>query len=389
MSWTRQAADTLAAATADRAPAAAVITADADGTEVVTIGCSPGDGFEIGSITKTLTGILLADTVTNGHVRLDDPVGRWLDAGENGGITLAQLATHTSGLPRLSPSHVAGTPDPYAFLTAEAALHELRISPHPRLPAEHEYSNFGFQILGLALERATGTPFAVLLSQRINTPLAMPHTGVGNAAQAPLLQGHRAGEAVRPWTRHLAGAGGVVTTADDMARYLYACLVPARSPLGPAIELAQQPHHHIDQLRSVGLGWALGPPGYLGYSGGTSGFRSMLGIKTTDQHAAVILANAADARGLAALVKSLLDDDPHTLIGFHRPAPPRPGRGKACRAATAACCPDDRGRCTATAARPGGRAWASSPDASGVSWRGRTPAPNGPQPPARIIPARR
>jgi len=101
----------------------------------------------------------------------------------------------------------------------------------------------------------------------------------------------------------------VVTTANDMAEYLYACLMPARSPLGPAIEIAQRPHHHIDQLRSVGLGWALGPPGFLGYSGGTSGFRSMLGIKTPDRHAAAILANAADAPGLAAVVKSLLDDD--------------------------------------------------------------------------------
>jgi CubicO group peptidase (beta-lactamase class C family) len=311
MSWSRGAARTLAAATADRAPAAAVITADLEGVEVVTIGCSPDDGFEIGSITKTMTGILLADAVVYGRVRLTDPIGGWLDAGENGDITLMQLATHTSGLPRLSPSHVSGAPDPYAFLTAETAGHELRISPRRQSPAEHEYSNFGFQILGLALERATGTPFAMLLSQQLYAPLAMPCTGVGNVAGVPLLPGHRAGKAVTPWTHHLAGAGGVVTTVNDMAKYLYACLMPARSPLGLAIELAQRPHHHIDQLRSVGLGWALGPPGFLGYSGGTSGFRSMLGIKTPDQHAAAILANAADAQGLAALVKSLLDDD-HT-----------------------------------------------------------------------------
>jgi CubicO group peptidase (beta-lactamase class C family) len=204
---------------------------------------------------------------------------------------------------------VSGTPDPYAFLTAETALHELRISPRQPPPAEHEYSNFGFQILGLALERATSTPFAVLLSQQLSSPLAMTCTGVSDAAAVPLLAGHRAGEAVTPWTHHLAGAGGVVTTANDMAKYLYACLMPARSPLGRAIELAQRSHHHIDQLRAVGLGWALGPPGFLGYSGGTHGFRSMLGIKTADQHAAAILANAADTPGLAALVKAALDGD--------------------------------------------------------------------------------
>jgi serine-type D-Ala-D-Ala carboxypeptidase/endopeptidase len=306
MSWTARAARTLAAAVADRAPAIAVIAADPDSTEIVTVGCAPDDGFEIGSITKTMTGILLADAVTNGSVRLTGPIGPWLDAGQNGDITLKELATHTSGLPRLSPSHVPGVPDPYAFLTEETVQRELRISP--RGPAEHEYSNFGFQVLGLALERATGTPFTVLLSRHLCTPLAMPGTGVGATAQAMLLRGHRAGKAVRPWTHHLTGAGGVVTTAQDMAKYVHACLTPAQGPLGPAVELAQRPHHHIDRLRSAGLGWALGPPGYLGYSGGTSGFRSMLGIKTADHHAAAILANAADARGLPAAVRSLLDD---------------------------------------------------------------------------------
>jgi len=300
----------LATAVTDRAPATAVIVAGAEGTEIVTVGCAPDDGFEIGSITKTMTGILLADAVTNGHVRLADPIGLWLDAGENGDITLKELATHTSGLPRLSPSHVSGMPDPYAFLTGETVQRELRISPRRLRPAEHEYSNFGFQVLGLALERATGTPFTVLISQHICAPLAMPSTGVGITAQATLLQGHREGKAVGPWTHHLAGAGGVVTTAQDMAKYLYACLTPARGPLGLAVELAQRPHHHIDQRRSAGLGWALGPPGYLGYSGGTSGFRSMLGIKTADHHAAMILANAADTRGLAAAVRSFLDDGP-------------------------------------------------------------------------------
>jgi serine-type D-Ala-D-Ala carboxypeptidase/endopeptidase len=308
MSWTSRAVRTLAAAVADRAPAAAVIAADPGGTEFLTVGCTPDDGFEIGSLTKTMTGLLLADAVVGGRVHLTDPLRRWLDAGPNGDITLGELATHTSGLPRLAPGHLAGAPDPYAFLTADVAEHELRISPRRPRPAEHEYSNFGFQLLGLALERATGTPFATLLRQRVGAPLAMTGTGVGADASAPRLPGHRAGEAVRPWTHHLAGAGGVVTTARDMASYLSACLIPPPGPLGRAMELAQQPHHQIDSLRSVGLGWALGPPGYLGHSGGTSGFRSMLGLKTADRHAAVVLANAADATGLAAVVRSLLDE---------------------------------------------------------------------------------
>jgi CubicO group peptidase (beta-lactamase class C family) len=308
--WTSRVAGTLAAAVTDRAPAVAVIAADVAGTEIVTAGCAPGDGFEIGSLTKTMTGTLLADAVIGGQVSLDDPVGRWLDAGENADITLGELATHTSGLPRLSPSHLTGTADPYAFLTAETAQHELRISPR-RHRSDSEYSNFGFQILGLALERATRTPFDTLLSRRICTPLAMKHTGIDRAGDATSLQGHRAGKPVRPWTHHLHGAGGVVTTAEDMAAYLHACLMAPQGSLGLAIELAQRTHHRIDQLRSAGLGWALGPPGYLGYSGGTSGFRSMLGIKIIDRHAAVVLANEASAPGLAAAVRAVLDDANH------------------------------------------------------------------------------
>lgn len=310
--WTIRAARTLAAAVTDRAPAVAVVTADPDGTEIVTAGCEPGDGFEIGSITKTMTGTLLADAVAGGRVSLDDPVGRWLDAGENADITLGELATHTSGLPRLSPSHLGGAADPYAFLTADAAQHELRISPRPHR-ADHEYSNFGFQVLGLALERATGTPFGTLLSRRLCTPLAMEHTAVDGTS----LQGHRAGKPVRPWTRHLAGAGGVVATAPDMAAYLHACLMAPEGALGPAMELAQRPHHRIDRLRSAGLGWALGPPGYLGHTGGTSGFRSMLGLRIAGRRAAVVLANEAGTPGLAAAVRAVLDTD--TAAGPHRP----------------------------------------------------------------------
>lgn len=309
MAWTSRAAHALAAAAADRAPALAAIAVDPAGAEVVTIGCTPDTGFEIGSITKTMTGVLLADAVTGGWVSLHDPIGRWLDAGLNAGITLGQLATHTSGLPRLSPSHASGAPDPYAFLTAETAQDELRLASRRQPPAEYDYSNFGFQLLGLALERATATPFDTLISQRICAPLAMEHTRIGRTADATRAQGHRAGKPAAAWTHHLAGAGGVVATATDMAAYLRACLMPQQGPLGRAIALAQRPHHHIDRLRSAGLGWALGPPGYLGHDGATNGFRGMLGIKTADRRGAIILANDSTARGIAAAVRSVLDNE--------------------------------------------------------------------------------
>lgn len=311
MSWrvttSRALAHNLRAALPDTA-LVAVATADDDGYSVeLSDGC-PGDGrFEIGSITKTMTGAVLASLVDDGIVGLDDEIGRWLDAGHHADITLMQLATHTSGLPRLSPSHVHGAPDPYEFLTSDVAEEELRRAPWKPRGAEHDYSNFGFQILGLALERADGTAFGELLNHRVFRPLGMACSGIPGDGDGTKIVGHARGKPVSSWSHYLVGAGGIEASAEDMARYLSACLTPPDSAAGWAIRVAQQPHVRIDPLRSMGFGWVLGPPGYLGHDGGTSGFRSMLGIKPAACRAAAVFVNEQDARGLASAVRGSLD----------------------------------------------------------------------------------
>ncbi len=313
MSWNELSGRVLMAGIRPNLPKtalAAVVAADHDGHSVeLSDGCPAGGRFEIGSITKTMTGVVLASLVDDGIVRSDDEIGRWLNAGQNADITLEQLATHTSGLPRVSPSHVHGTPDPYDFLTAEVAEAELRQTPVKSRGVEHDYSNFGFQVLGLVLERAEGLAFGELLQRRIFDPLGMTCSGIPGQGGGTRIQGHVGGGAVGSWSHHLWGAGGVEASADDMARYLSACLKPPESSVGWAIRVAQQPRFDIDPLRSVGFGWALGPPGYLGHDGGTSGFRSMLGIKQTARRAAAVFVNDRDAGGLAAAIRKLLDSD--------------------------------------------------------------------------------
>ncbi|MEY9887026.1 D-alanyl-D-alanine-carboxypeptidase/D-alanyl-D-alanine-endopeptidase [Catenulispora sp. MAP5-51] len=288
--------------------ALAVVTADGEGYTVESSGrCPAGGRFEIGSITKTMTATVLASLVDDGIVDLDDEIGRWLDAGESADITLGQLATHTSGLPRLSPSHVPGVPDPYAFLTAQVAEAELRKAGSGARGVEHDYSNFGFQVLGLALERADRTAFADLLEHRVLIPLDMACSGIPGRGGGAVITGYAQGAPAERWHHHLWGAGGVEASAEDMGRYLMACLDPPDSQVGWSIRQAQRPSFEIDPLRSCGLGWPIGPPGYLGHDGGTSGFRSMLGINQPARRAAAVFVNDHDARGLARAVRQALD----------------------------------------------------------------------------------
>jgi D-alanyl-D-alanine-carboxypeptidase/D-alanyl-D-alanine-endopeptidase len=285
----------------------AAVAADDGGYAVRLSDDCPLDGrFEVGSITKTFTGVVLASLICDGIVAPGDEIGRWLDAGQNSGITLGQLATHTSGLPRLPPGHTSGAADPYDFLTADVAERELRLVPAGPRGQEWDYSNFGFQVLSLALERATGQPFGALLEQRVFQPLGMTCSGVAGRGRGQRIQGHAQGRRVRPWTHHLCGAGGAEASAEDMARYLAACLTPPAEAVGRAIRLAEQPHHRIDPLRSAGLGWALGPPGYLGHDGGTSGFRAMLGIRLPACRAAAVFVSDRAARGLPPAVRRSL-----------------------------------------------------------------------------------
>jgi serine-type D-Ala-D-Ala carboxypeptidase/endopeptidase len=286
----------------------AAVGADAGGYAVRLTDSCPLDGrFEIGSITKTITGAVLASLVADGVVGLDDEVGHWLSAGQNSDITLGQLATHTSGLPRLSPSHTTGVEHPYDFLTADVAERELRLAlPRPR-GADFDYSNFGFQVLSLALERAARVPFATLAEQRVLLPLGMSCSGIPGQGGGRRIQGHAQGKRVRRWRRHLWGAGGFEASAEDMARYLLACLRPPASPVGRAIRMAEQPHYQIDPRRSAGLGWAVGPPGYLGHDGGTSGFRAMLGLKQSAGRGAAVFVNDKTASGLALAVRLALE----------------------------------------------------------------------------------
>ena len=270
--------------------AVAVTAIDAGGTTFSrSAGLAEDARFQIGSISKTMTATLLACLVGDGVLALDDEIGRWLDAGPNAGITLEQLATHTSGLPRLAPNQPTGETNPYRDFTAQRAEEGLRaVTPAPG--AGYDYSNFGYQLLGLVLERASGHGYQDLLAKRLLRPLGMTCSGAGAAGGGTRMTGHADGKPAVHWEFALPGPGAVESTAGDLARYLSACLAPPAGPLGAAIRLCEQPRARMGDGSTVGLGWVI-IGGLLFHNGGTGGFSASVAVNQAAGHAVGALVN--------------------------------------------------------------------------------------------------
>jgi CubicO group peptidase (beta-lactamase class C family) len=203
--------------------------------------------FEIGSVTEVFTSLLLADMVKRGEVALADPVAKYLPEGvkvpERGGrrITLEDLATHTSGLPRL-PSNLkpANPANPYADYSEERLYEFLSTYKMWRdVGSGFEYSNLGGGLLGHALARRAGMSYEALVTSRIAQPLHMRSTGITLSAEmkARLAVGHNDRLAAVPNFDYqaLAGTGALRSTANDLLVFVAANLGYAKSPLAPAM----------------------------------------------------------------------------------------------------------------------------------------------------------
>jgi CubicO group peptidase (beta-lactamase class C family) len=313
-----------------RAPGIAVAIVDARGARLIVHGTASGTRavnadtrFEIGSITKPLTATALAVLAADGRLRLDDPLRRWvaeIPAGAPlGEVTLAQLATHTAGLPRLPSSArfigrmLFARSDPYAHYTREDLLQDLAAIT-PETPGRFAYSNLGFALLGLALDRASGQPVGALIEATVLRPAGMRDARFAVAADDPALAaGHdAAGRGTPAW--HLgefAAAGGIKASAADMLALTQALLRgdppfdaahfearAARDGARPAAE------------RSVALGWMrqrenAEAPLLIWHNGGTGGFRSFIGIQPERGIGVAVLANSAD--DVDDLARHLLD----------------------------------------------------------------------------------
>ena len=269
--------------------------------------------FEIGSVTKVFTSALLADMARRGEVKLTDPVATYLPAsvtvGSSNGrtITLADLATHTSGLP-FWPSNVPATRDGALSMAnyTEAQLFQFvsgfQVPEH--IGSKWAYSNVDAGLLGLALARRTDTTYESLLRGRVTGPLGMDSTSVAVLPEmkARVAVGYDAElQAAPAWVvPTLAGAGGLHSSTNDLLTFL-ASLDGDRSPLEGVLTTmleTRRPGPGIPQA----LGWwivATGPgdDGIVTHDGGTLGFASSIAYDSKTRTGVAVLSNTVNGVG--------------------------------------------------------------------------------------------
>ncbi len=258
---------------------------------------APDTVYEIGSITKVFTGILLAQAVNAGTVKLDDPLQTYMPTGiqaptyHEEQITLAELATHRSSLPR--DPNTDSLSDLYAWLNQ----YDL-----PRAPgSEYVYSNLGYSLLGDILARLAGTDYGSLEMQQVSMPLGLLDTREDlNADQTSrLAQGYGYDGSPAPFfpdSGAMSGAGYLRSTLSDMTRFLVVNMQPDSTPLSAAIRLAQASQSEgRNPGTGAGLGWDIAHPGrpdeVISKGGATSGFTSYIGFKADGSLGLVLLSN--------------------------------------------------------------------------------------------------
>lgn len=272
--------------------------------------------FHIGSVTKTMTALTLAAMSLDGRVRLDDPLSAYLP-GTAGDARLIELATHTSGYPRLTKrvalKAYAHPRDPYAAVTDRDVDRALRREvPDPRQRGLYSYSNFGFGALGRALAAAAGMPFGELVSWEVLVPLGLHQTTLDMASDPARVVGHGpSGRPVPDWHNpHLPGCGCLWSTIEDLETYLRANLDPEATPLSEAIRLTHVPRAPAGPGRQIALGWLVNGDEDAAkhwHNGATSGFQTFIGMRIDLRLGVAVLASHAPTPDLDLAAMELLD----------------------------------------------------------------------------------
>lgn len=297
---------------------------DKDGSHYFNFGTKTNKGaavnehtiYEIGSVSKVFTAILLAQQASDGKLKVEDLIKNYLPATVKvptrgtTEITFGHLSDHTSALPRLPSNMTPVNPaNPYADYTVDQMYSFLSGYELTRdVGAEYEYSNLAQGLLGYILSLNAGVSYETLLTKTITSPLGMKETKItlDERMKKNLAIGHDAGVEVENWDLPtLAGAGAIRSSTHDMLKFLAANLSFTKTSLQPALKKTHEVRHNKAGTMRVGLGWhiAKGKNGdVIWHNGGTGGYRAFVGFVNETGTGVVVLTNSTES----------VDD-----IGFH------------------------------------------------------------------------
>ena len=296
-------------------PSIALAIIDSSGVNYYNFGKSASHGkevdentiYEIGSISKVFTGIILAKQILDGDLKIDDKINDLLPDSINVPvmgdieITLGNLTDHTSGLPRMPDNFAPANPNnPYADYTVEQ-MYEFISNYHPIrvVGSEYEYSNLAQGLLGHILAMNKNTTYEDLMVQTIANPLEMNETRIvlTEKMKENLALGHSGGKVVENWDIPiLAGAGAIRSSTADMAKFISANLGYVKTPLIEAMELSHKVRHNKAGEMSVAMAWHIknGEDGdVIWHNGGTGGYHTFAGFVKETGKGVVLLSNSS------------------------------------------------------------------------------------------------
>lgn len=270
--------------------------------------------FEIGSVSKTFTGILLAQAVTDKKVSLNDDIRKYLPEEyknleyHGNPIQLVHLANHTSRIPRL-PNDLEKQPNydannPYKNYDKKMVFNFLKTVVIDTFPGKKsEYSNMGMALLGIILEKVYDKPFEQLIREYIEMPFNMSSTGVvlNEEKNKSFANGYNSyGEATSHWDLgDLAAAGGIRSTCSDMVKYTKANMEEYTG----ALKLAHSTTYN-DGRNNTALAWQIAirkGKEMIWHNGGTYGFCSFCGFIKSKKLGVVVLSNSGNSVDFIAL----------------------------------------------------------------------------------------
>ncbi len=301
----------------------------------------PPDGdtvFEIGSISKVFTGVLLADSIRKDRVTLETSMVSLLSEvsidskSRANQITLKHLVTHTSGLPRTPENifdpvqfwRVITAGDPYRDRTDDSILQTIsRVEPAFSPGERYAYSNLGFGVLGFILSGQSGMDYDQAVRTVIAQPLELRSTGVllEQGQRSRLAAGYRiflhagpfySAQRASPWEfpNTMAGAGGLRSTGNDMLTFLAANMGQRHSELTPALEQSHVVLYAKGGVQ-IGMGWFHDPLPKSGemvvwHNGETGGYASYIGFTQDRRFGVVVLGNSTN--NVDGLGREILDN---------------------------------------------------------------------------------